>query len=132
MNASDNVDKGICSRLNIFIKTHHYIIFIVRHSTSGIESYCWSSTSFSMVGLWWHKQSGVAELLIVRDPHYGRMWFKSVKTLGALHAYLWKKPWPLPSPQLRIQSSLDFILYIFEKMTAFDDVDKDISLKLNI
>ena len=31
-------------------------------------------------------QSGVTELLIMRDTHYGRMCFKSVKTLGALHS----------------------------------------------
>ena len=29
-------------------------------------------------------QDGVTELLIMRDPHYGRMCFKSVKTLEAL------------------------------------------------
>ena len=32
------------------------------------------------------KKSGVTELLIMRDSHYGRMCFKSVKTLGALHS----------------------------------------------
>ena len=31
-------------------------------------------------------QSGVTKLLIMRDPHYGRMRFKSVKTLGVLHS----------------------------------------------
>ena len=31
-------------------------------------------------------QSGVTELLIMRDFHYGRMCFKSVETLGALHS----------------------------------------------
>ena len=41
-----------------------------------------------MVGLWCYNQSGVTELLIMRDPHYGRMCFKSVKTLGALHVEL--------------------------------------------
>ena len=35
-----------------------------------------------MVGLWYYNQSGVTELLIMRDPHYGRMCLKSVKTLG--------------------------------------------------
>ena len=30
-------------------------------------------------------RSGVTELCIMRDPHYGRMCFRSVKTLGALH-----------------------------------------------
>ena len=50
-----------------------------------------------MVGLRCYNQSGVAELLIMRDPHYGRMCFKSVKTLGALHSQLWKKPGPSAS-----------------------------------
>ena len=48
-----------------------------------------------MVGLWCDNQSGVTELLIMRDPHYGlmrdphysRMCFKLVKTPGALHSY---------------------------------------------
>ena len=39
-----------------------------------------------MVGLWCYNQSGVNELLIMMDPHYGRMCFKAVKTLGALHS----------------------------------------------
>ena len=47
-----------------------------------------------MVGLWCYNQSGVTELLIMRDPHYGRMCFKSVKTLGTLHSELWKRHWP--------------------------------------
>ena len=42
--------------------------------------------SFIMVVMWY--QSGVTELLIVRDPRYGPMCFKSVKTLGALHSQL--------------------------------------------
>ena len=29
-----------------------------------------------MVGLWHYNQSGVTELLIKREPHYGRMCFK--------------------------------------------------------
>ena len=37
-----------------------------------------------MVG--YYNQSGATELLIMRDPHYDRMCFKSVKTLGALHS----------------------------------------------
>ena len=41
---------------------------------------------FIMVGLWCYNQSGVTESLIMRDPHYDRMCFKSVKTLGALHS----------------------------------------------
>ena len=41
-----------------------------------------------MVGLWYYNQAGVTELLIIRDPHYGRMCFKSAKTLGALHSQL--------------------------------------------
>ena len=31
-------------------------------------------------------QSAVAKLLIMRNPHHGRMCFKSVKTLGVLHS----------------------------------------------
>ena len=38
-----------------------------------------------MVDLWCYNQSGVSELLIIRDSHYGRMCFKLFKTLGALH-----------------------------------------------
>ena len=30
-----------------------------------------------MVGLWCYNQSGVTEFLTMRDPHYGRMCFKS-------------------------------------------------------
>ena len=33
----------------------------------------------------------------MRDPHYGRMCFKSVETLGALHSLLWKGPRPSAS-----------------------------------
>ena len=36
-----------------------------------------------MVGLLCYNLSGVTELLIMKDPHYGRM---SVKTLGPLHS----------------------------------------------
>ena len=39
----------------------------------------------------------VTELLIMREPHYGRICFKSVKTLGALHSSLWKKSRPSAS-----------------------------------
>ena len=45
-----------------------------------------------MAGLWCYNQSGVIELLIVRDPHYGLVCFKSVKTLGALRSSLWNRP----------------------------------------
>ena len=38
-----------------------------------------------MVGLWCYNQPGVTELLIMRDPHFDWMCFKSVKTLGDLH-----------------------------------------------
>ena len=47
--------------------------------------------------LWCYNQSGVTELLIMRDHHYGRMFFKSVKTLGALHSHLWKRTRPSAS-----------------------------------
>ena len=46
------------------------------------------------VGIWCCNQSGVTELLIMRNPHYGRMCFKSAKTLGDLHSQLWKRPRP--------------------------------------
>ena len=39
-----------------------------------------------MVGIQGYNQSGVTELLIMRDAHYGRMCFEAVKTLGALHS----------------------------------------------
>ena len=39
-----------------------------------------------LVNLCCYNQSGVTELLIMRDPHYGRVCFKSVKTLGDLHS----------------------------------------------
>ena len=33
---------------------------------------------------WYYIQSGVTDLLIMGDPHYGGMCFESVKTLGFL------------------------------------------------
>ena len=33
-----------------------------------------------------YNQSGVTELLIMMDPHYGQMCFNSDKTFGALHS----------------------------------------------
>ena len=36
-----------------------------------------------MVGLWYYNQSGVTELLIMRDTYYGRMCFKSVNPCSA-------------------------------------------------
>ena len=50
-----------------------------------------------MIGLWCYNQSAVIEMLIMRDPHYGRMCFKSVKTLGALHSWLLKRLRPSAS-----------------------------------
>ena len=47
--------------------------------------------------LWYCNQSGVNDLLIMRDPHYVRMCFKSVKTIGALHSWLWKRHRPSAS-----------------------------------
>ena len=57
------------------IKTHHYgeLLFIKYRPTI-------------MVGIWCYNQSGATELLVMRDFHYGRMCFESVKTLGALHS----------------------------------------------
>ena len=43
-----------------------------------------------MVSQWCYNQSGVTELLVIRDAYHNRMCFKSVKTLGNLHSYLWK------------------------------------------
>ena len=51
-----------------------------------------------------YKQSGVTELLIMKDPHYGRMCFKSVKTLGALYSSLWKMPRPSASASSTVQN----------------------------
>ena len=42
--------------------------------------------SIIMVGLWCYNQSGVTELLIMRDSNHFRMCFKSVKTLRVLHS----------------------------------------------
>ena len=38
-----------------------------------------------MVGLWYYNQSGVAELLIMRDLHYGRMCFNSLEVVSRWH-----------------------------------------------
>ena len=54
------------------IKTHYYIIFFVRSLHSKLL------------------------LLILMDPHYGGMCFKSVKSLGTL-SQLWKGPLPSAS-----------------------------------
>ena len=43
-------------------------------------------TSLKILHLWYYNQSGVTELLILRDPQYDRMCFKSVKTLRVLHS----------------------------------------------
>ena len=48
------------------------------------------------------------ELLIMRYPHYGRMCFKSVKTLGALHFQLWKKPRP-PASAFSTAKNVDLL-----------------------
>ena len=69
-------------------KTHHYIIFFVRPLLF---------KAIIMVDLWCYYQSGVTELLIMRDSHYGRMCFKSDKTLRALHSQLWKRHRPSAS-----------------------------------
>ena len=56
--------------------THHYIIFFSRPLHS---KHLYRGRPMLI------NQSGVTELLIMRDPHYGRMCFKSVKTLRVLH-----------------------------------------------
>ena len=67
------------------IKTHYYIIFLSYHYIlSNGELLLIEYRPIIMVGLWCYNQSGVTELLIMRDPHYGQMCFKSVKTLGTL------------------------------------------------
>ena len=58
----------------LFSLTDHYIL-----SRNG-ELLLIKYKSIIMVGLWCYSQSGVVELFIVRDPHCGRMCFKSVKT----------------------------------------------------
>ena len=45
-----------------------------------------------MVGLWCYNQSDVTELLVMKDPLYDRVCFKSVKTFGALNPQLPKRP----------------------------------------
>ena len=67
--------------LYLEFKTHHYNILFDRpvHSKSGMESYWWSSTDHLSWYAYGIKISQVTELLIMRDPHYGRMCFKSVK-----------------------------------------------------
>ena len=45
-----------------------------------------------MLGICYYKQPGATELLIVRDSHYGRMCFNSVKTFGALHYVEYSAP----------------------------------------
>ena len=79
------------------IKTHHYIIYALSYHY--ILSREWrviihQVQTNMMVGIWCYNQSGVTEMLIMRDPYYDRMCFKSVKTLGALHSQLWKRPRP--------------------------------------
>ena len=41
-----------------------------------------------MVGIWCYNQSGVTELLIMRDPHYGRMCFKSTYRIKTAELYI--------------------------------------------
>ena len=78
------------------VKTHHYIIFFVRpcdipsrewsYCSSGMELLFIEYRTVIMVGVWYYNQSGATELLIMRDFHYGRMSFKTFKTLRALHS----------------------------------------------
>ena len=50
----------------------------------GLTLYKCYTIVLCLLGLY-YTQSGVAEL-IMRDPHCGRMYFKSVETLGVLHS----------------------------------------------
>ena len=65
--------------------------------------------------IWCYNQSGVIELLIVRDPHYGRVCFKSVKTLGALHSQLWNKPRLYPIQNLPCTT---YVLQVYRMCVA--------------
>ena len=65
--------------------------------------------------IWCYNQSGVIELLIVRDPHYGRVCFKSVKTLGALHSQLWNKPRLYPIENLPCTT---YVLQVYRMCVA--------------
>ena len=60
-----------------FAKTHHYIILFVDHYIVVVDQV---QTNF-MVGLWCYNQSGVTELLIMRDPHYHPLWTCHADTL---------------------------------------------------
>ena len=75
----------------LFVLCDHYIL-----SRNG-ELLMIKYRTIIMVGLWCYNQSGMTELLIMREPHYGRTCFKSVKTLGDQHSQLWNRPWPLAS-----------------------------------
>ena len=44
-----------------------------------------AQTNNIMVGLSCCNQSGITELLIMKDSHHDRMYFKAVEILGALH-----------------------------------------------
>ena len=92
--------NSLCEELS-YHKTHQVIFFVrTLHSKRGMESYCWSNIDLLIiVGLWCYNQSGVTELLIMRDPHYGRHCFRSVKTLPS-ELYILscgKGLWPRPS-----------------------------------
>ena len=85
----------------LFSLSHHQIL-----SSDG-ELWLIKHRLIIMVRIWCYNQgSGVTELLIMRDPYYGRMCFKSVKTVGA-STFLAKE-----DPQLTMQSSSGFILNI--------------------
>ena len=64
-----------------------------------------------MAGLWFYCQSGVTELLIMRDPYHDWMCFKSVKTLYILRRGKGRGQRPRPFPQLRMYRSSGFNLY---------------------
>ena len=70
---------------NLLILTKNTLFFFVRPAGNG-NLLLIKYKPIIMVGLMRYNQSGVTELLIMRDSHYGRMCFKSVKTLGALHS----------------------------------------------
>ena len=72
-----------------------------------------------MVGLRYYNQSGATKLLIIRGFHYDRMCFKSVRTLGALHSQLWKRPWPSASALIKAKNVELIKLYHILKAYRF-------------
>ena len=75
-----SIENELKHTTTLFSLSDHYILS--REWRVIVDQY----TPIIMVGLRCYNQSGVTELFIMRDPHYGRMCFKSVKTLGPVHS----------------------------------------------